>query len=243
MIRTEALEKHYKQKLILHELSWHITAGESVGITGPNGAGKTTFLKLLATIEKPTGGGLFFEEKPYSTQVKRIRKRIGYIPQEISLFEGLKVKEQINAWRKLSAQAIDEAHVKKMMEVLRLHEVMEQRSDDLSGGWKRKLHLCIGLLHKPEICLLDEPTAGIDMAAKVEIIDWLKRLNDSGMTMIYISHDWYELEQLSKRLLLMDEGNIVFDGVKEELKDLPINDYSRELANIIYAAKKIVVHK
>ncbi|WP_051353032.1 ABC transporter ATP-binding protein [Thalassobacillus devorans] len=243
MIRTEQLKKRYKQKQILHDLSLDIKAGESVGITGPNGAGKTTLLKLLATIEKPTCGALFFEEKPYSSQIKTIRKRIGYIPQDISLFEGLRVKAQINAWRKLSAQTIDDTYMNEMIRILRLNEVMNRRSDDLSGGWKRKLHLCIGLLHKPEICLLDEPTAGIDMAAKVEIIDWLKKLNDAGMTLVYISHDWYELERLSKRLVLMDNGSIVFNGEKRELKDLPANEFSRELANIIHAGKKIVVHK
>ncbi|WP_176223976.1 ABC transporter ATP-binding protein [Thalassobacillus devorans] len=242
MIRSEAITKSYKRKPILHDLTFHIKPGESLGIIGPNGAGKTTLLKVLATIEKPTSGTLLFEDHPYRNQVKNIRKRIGYISQEIALFEGLKVKEQINSWCKLSSSAIDDTYVDNMLEVLRLDEVMNQRTKDLSGGWKRKLHLCIGLLHKPEICLLDEPTAGIDIAAKVEIIDWLKKLNEAGVTLVYISHDWYELTRLSKRLLLMDKGELVFDGGMKDLLHFPANDYSGELANIVRAGKETLGH-
>ncbi|MFD1017640.1 ABC transporter ATP-binding protein [Thalassobacillus hwangdonensis] len=235
LLIAQQIQKKYKQKIIVDKVSFKVNEGECVGIIGPNGAGKSTLLKMLATVEKPSQGTLRFHELGYDGNIKKIRKKVGYIPQDIALFEELTVKQQIQSWSRLSQGKIDKRHVDDMIEILRLNEVMKKRTSDLSGGWKRKLNLCIGILHKPELCLLDEPTAGIDIAARKEIMDWLKRLQQQGMTLMFISHDWHELRALSDRLLIVDQGRLLFDGTIDEMKFMKYDDGSRDLSNIVQA--------
>ncbi|MBM7551181.1 ABC transporter ATP-binding protein [Thalassobacillus pellis] len=241
MILVDKVSSSIKRKSILKDVSMQIREGDSIGVIGPNGAGKSTLLKVLASVLKPSSGELRFEGKPYSHNLKQVRSQIGYVPQEIALFDELKVKEQIPAWSRLASNKVDTQHVNRMVEILRLNQVMDKRTKDLSGGWKRKLNLCIGLLHEPRICLLDEPTVGIDIAAKVDILEWLQCLHQNGMTLVFISHDWYELKQLCSRMLVLDEGVKVFEGDSKHMDDL-LNgevELSQELTNIIKAGKAV----
>ncbi len=238
MIHLEQVSKTYKSKTVLHPVSMTIEQGKSIGIIGPNGAGKSTFLKLVASLEKPSSGSLSFNGVPYSKNVKSLRKRIGYIPQDIALYEELTVKEQVAFWKRVSLEKPDPSFLKQMIRTLRLDEVYKQRVDRLSGGWRRKVNLLVGFMNNPSICLLDEPTAGIDLAAKEDILLWLQSLHDQGKTLLYISHDWYELDQLSDEYLLFAKGRPIVRASREELlreKDSIIEQYpeEKELQNIL----------
>ncbi|KGP73086.1 ABC transporter ATP-binding protein [Pontibacillus yanchengensis] len=215
MITLEHVSKSYKKKQVLAPTSIEIQEGGAYGIVGPNGAGKSTLLKLIASLERPTKGTIYFQGNPYSSSVKEVRQSIGYIPQEIALYEELTVKEQLDFWSNISSKKIDDAFVQSMKETLRLDEVANKRVQNLSGGWKRKLNLCVGFIHNPSICLLDEPTAGIDLAAKEDILTWLKALHQQGKTLLYISHDRYELHTLSDQFIVLMNGQVVFHDDKE----------------------------
>ncbi|MCA0970691.1 ABC transporter ATP-binding protein [Halobacillus litoralis] len=216
MIEFDQVSKKYRRKEVLEPFSLTIREGSAVGIVGPNGAGKSTFLKLVASLDRPTSGKVLFDGKPYEKVVRQVRSEIGYVPQDIALYEDLTVKEQIAFWRRLEKNKVDEDFLEKMVGMLRLDEVYDQRIDRLSGGWKRKVNLCIGLMRNPKICLLDEPTAGVDLAAKEDILAWLKQLHKEGRTLVYISHDWYELKALSDEFLLFAEKKPIFQGSQGE---------------------------
>ncbi|WJE15047.1 ABC transporter ATP-binding protein [Halobacillus sp. ACCC02827] len=219
MIHLQNVSKKYKRKEVLEPFTLTIREGSSVGVIGPNGAGKSTFLKLVASLDRPTKGKVFYDDIPYDRAVRRVRADIGYVPQDIALYEELTVKEQISFWRKLEKGKVDEGFLQTMIEMLRLDEVYQQRVDRLSGGWKRKVNLCIGLMRNPRICLLDEPTAGVDLAAKEDILSWLRQLHADGKTLIYISHDWYELKTLSDEFLLFAEKKPIFQGSQAEWRE------------------------
>ncbi|WP_082233082.1 ABC transporter ATP-binding protein [Halobacillus massiliensis] len=238
MIEFKEVSKKYKRKQVLDPFSLTIREGSSVGIIGPNGAGKSTFLKLAASIERPSNGEITFSGTPYKKSISRVRKAIGYVPQDIALYEELTVKEQISFWSSLEKQKTDENFLAKMIETLRLHEVFGERVERLSGGWRRKVNLCVGLLRNPSVCMLDEPTAGVDLAAKEDIIDWLKQLHQEGKTLLYISHDWYELKKLSNEFLLFADRKPIFQGSEEKLmieKSKIIKNYQehKELGRIL----------
>lgn len=238
MITLNGVSKKYRSNTVLHPVSMTIEEGKSIGIIGPNGAGKSTFLKLIASLEKPSNGTLLFNGVPYSKNVKSLRKSIGYIPQDIALYEELTVKEQIAFWKRVSLAKPDPSFLDHMIRTLRLDEVYKQRVDRLSGGWRRKVNLLVGFMSNPSICLLDEPTAGIDLAAKEDILAWLQSLQNQGKTLLYISHDWYELDQLSDEYLLFANGRPIVRASREELlreKDAIMEQYpnERELLNIL----------
>lgn len=242
MIQLNQVTKSYKSKTVLQPVSMRVEQGESIGIMGPNGAGKSTFLKLIASLEKPTAGTLSFNGVSYQNNVKQVRQQIGYIPQEIALYEELTVKEQITFWKRVSLNKPDSSFLQNMIQKLRLDEVYKQRVDRLSGGWRRKVNLLVGFMNNPSICLLDEPTVGIDLAAKEDILTWLQSLHHQGKTLIYISHDWYELNRLSDEYLLFANGRPVVRATREELlreKDAIMEQYSeeRELRNILQFLK------
>lgn len=238
MIHLEKVSKIYNSKTVLHPVSMTIEQGKSIGVIGPNGAGKSTFLKLIASLEKPSSGSLSFNGVPYNKNVKSLRKRIGYIPQDIALYEELTVKEQISFWKRVSLEKPDPSFLEEMIRTLRLDEVYKQRVDRLSGGWRRKVNLLVGFMNNPSICLLDEPTAGIDLAAKEDILMWLQSLHDQGKTLLYISHDWYELNQLSEEYLLFANGRPIVRASRDELlreKESIMEQYpeEKELLNIL----------
>ncbi|WP_345243276.1 ABC transporter ATP-binding protein [Pontibacillus salipaludis] len=231
MIQFHDVSKRYKRKSVLNPFSLTVKEGSAVGIIGPNGAGKSTFLKLVASLERPSKGTVSFFGESYEKAIRRVRAEIGYVPQEIALYEELTVKEQVSFWRKIEPVEVDEAFLNEMIQTLRLNEVWDQRIDRLSGGWKRKVNICVGMLKNPSICLLDEPTAGVDLAAKEDIIGWLRKLHQEGRTLLYISHDWYELKQLSDEFMVFASGKPVFQGSERRLleeKSNLMNSYKED---------------
>ncbi|KGX90722.1 ABC transporter ATP-binding protein [Pontibacillus halophilus JSM 076056 = DSM 19796] len=219
MINVKDVQKSYGRKEVIHPMSFTIEKGQSIGIIGPNGAGKSTLLKMLATIEKPDSGQISYRKKPYAKVVKKIRKEMAYVPQDIALYEELKVSEQLQYWKRLSMKKGTTDYLNQMIETLGLQKVWNTRIDRLSGGWKRKVNLAVGLLNQPSIILLDEPTAGVDIAARQDMLNWLHQLHEQGVTIIQISHDIDDVTRLSDDLLLVVEGRVGFYGSKEQLPE------------------------
>ncbi len=186
-----------------------ISEGERFGLFGPNGAGKSTLMNLMTGLLTPKEGAIrLFGEDIHATCT---RKLFGFVPQDFSLYEELSPLENLRffgAWAGLSKKDIDQ-RTEELLNILGLIQVKNKAVATFSGGMKRRVNLAIGVIHKPRILFLDEPTVGVDIQTRHAIIEYLKRLNDRGMTLVYTSHQLAEAESLCNKIALMDHGKIL----------------------------------
>lgn len=208
MLNVQSVSKKYGKQSIFDNVSFTIGKGEIIGLVGENGAGKSTLLHMLATLQKPTSGSIHLEGESLFNNVKMNRKKIGFVPQEIAIWEQFTVEENMLFFEKLSWKNKSKQELKKLCESMELNR-WKERVMTLSGGMKRKLNLAISLIHDPVLLLLDEPTVGIDLKSKIEIATYLKRLaREDGKTIVYISHDMDEIINLCDRIFCL--GNDMF---------------------------------
>lgn len=208
MLQVNSLEKSFHNNKILTDVNLQVNRGEVVGLVGENGAGKSTLLEILATLLPQTNGSIVLEDKSYSTNIKSIRKLIGYVPQEISLWEEFTVAENFLFFEKLSWKRRSLEECKQLCLNMQLNK-WDEPVETLSGGMKRKLNLAISLIHDPILILLDEPTVGIDMKSKEEIGNYLVNLAKNERKMIiYTSHDMSEITSFCDRIYCL--GNDPF---------------------------------
>ncbi|AIF43251.1 ABC transporter ATP-binding protein [Virgibacillus sp. SK37] len=205
MLTIESLSKSYGKKQILNSISLSIEKGEIVGLVGENGAGKSTLIQLLATIDKPTTGAIILENSNYDSHKKEIRKQIGFVPQELALWEEFTVRENMVFFEKLSWIRKSTAELKQLCLDMNLDK-WDEPVHTLSGGMKRKLNLAISLIHDPLLLLLDEPTVGIDLKSRKEIGNYLQvQAKKYGKIVIYISHDMDEITSLCDRVVCIGD--------------------------------------
>lgn len=196
-----------------------IARGEIFGLLGPNGAGKTTTIAILSTTLRPCRGTLCICGLDAFRQTRRARVHIGLVPQEIALYPELTVGENLNFFGRLQdlrgsdlRQARDAA-----LAAVGLEGRGGQKVATFSGGMKRRANLAAGLLHRPDLLFMDEPTVGIDAQSRQLIIEKLLALKAEGLTMLYTTHYMEEAEQLCDRVAIMDQGRILQEGVPEKL--------------------------
>jgi len=200
MLNVTGLQKKYKEKTVLENISFQMKPGEIVGLVGENGAGKSTLLQLLATVIQPTQGDIQLDELSYMTGVKEIRRLIGYVPQDISIWEEFTVEENMLFFEQLSWKKRTKEECRQLCLDMQLTH-WKEAVQSLSGGMKRKLNLAISLLHDPAFLLLDEPTVGIDLKSKMEIGSYLHRLaKNEGKMIMYTSHDMDEITTVCDRV-------------------------------------------
>ncbi|WP_096269635.1 ABC transporter ATP-binding protein [Paucisalibacillus globulus] len=219
MLDVQSLVKSYDKNTIFHHLSFKVWPGEIIGLVGENGAGKSTLLRILATIDKPDSGNIKLFDFPYETNRKEVRKSIGYVPQDIAIWEELSVRENMIFFEKLSHKSKSETQLRELCLEMNLDKWQEQ-AKTLSGGMKRKLNLAITLIHDPDILLLDEPTVGIDLKSKIEIGSYLlKQAKEHNKMIIYTSHDMDEINELCDRVMCIGKDlfyeNILVKSGKE----------------------------
>ncbi|WP_277585911.1 ABC transporter ATP-binding protein [Psychrobacillus antarcticus] len=205
MLQVSSLQKNYHKHKILNDVNILVNRGEVVGLVGENGAGKSTLLEILATVLPQSNGSIVLEDKSYSKDIKSIRKLIGYVPQEISLWEEFTVAENFLFFEKLSWKRRSLEECKQLCLDMQLDK-WDEPVASLSGGMKRKLNLAISLIHDPILILLDEPTVGIDMKSKEEIGNYLVNLaKNEGKMIIYTSHDMTEITSFCDRIYCLGE--------------------------------------
>ena len=222
VIEAMALTKRFNEKVTaVDAIDLSIPRGEIFGLLGPNGAGKTTTLSMLVTIQRPTSGrarvaGIDVSEKP-----AQVRKRVGIVFQEPSLDSILTARENLELHGRLYGVPPRELkpRIQEMLELVNL----EKRADDLvktfSGGMKRRLEIARGLMHKPEVLFLDEPTLGLDPATREHIWQYIRELRDArGTTVVLTTHYMEEADSLCDRIAIIDHGKIVALGTPAELK-------------------------
>ncbi|MCB9251767.1 MAG: ABC transporter ATP-binding protein [Flavobacteriales bacterium] len=202
----------------LSKINLNIEKGERFGLFGPNGAGKTTLIQLLTGVLKNKEGSIRIQNEPLNQHFKN-KRSIGFVPQDFAFYDELNPIENLKffgAWSGLNSTEIKQ-RTEELLNVLGLYPVKESALKTFSGGMKRRINLAIGIIHKPEILFLDEPTVGVDVQTKRAIINYLLELNRSGTTLVYTSHQLEEAEKLCTRISMINEGKIITEGLLNEL--------------------------
>lgn len=221
IVKISNLTKTYKNGVrALNNLSLEVRDGEIFGLLGPNGSGKTTCINcLLALLKYDSGDITIFEEKMTATSY-HIKQNIGVITQNVAVFDELTVYENIDYFCSLyiTDKVLRKQYVKEAIEFVSLEDFIKFYPKKLSGGLLRRLHIACGIVHKPKLILLDEPTVAVDPQSRNKILEGIKKLNEQGATIIYTSHYMEEVEQLCDYIIILDKGSIISEGTKEELK-------------------------
>ncbi len=219
MIQVKDLVKSYGTVRAIDGISFEMREGEVFGLLGPNGAGKTTTISVLSTLLPADSGHISVCGHDVSREPVQVRKRIGVVPQELALYEELNAEQNLKFWGRLyglDGRAL-KSRVDELLEVSELVEHARRPVKGFSGGMKRRLNIMIGLVHKPDVLFLDEPTVGIDAQARSRILELISQMNDEGLTVLYTTHYLEEAEQLCDRIGVIDQGRMVAIGDKEEL--------------------------
>lgn len=219
LISVRNVTKQYGKRKALDNVSFDIAKGEIFGLIGPNGAGKSTFISLLATINKPESGDILVDENSIVRRPAAIRSRIGYVPQEIALYPMLSAYENLDFWAGIYGLKGDrkKQRILAVLDYLRLGDRANDKVGAYSGGMKRRLNIAASLLHKPEILIMDEPTAGVDILSRTTIAEMIKSLKRNGCTIIITSHYIDELELLCDRLAVLSKGSLIYTGPLQEI--------------------------
>lgn len=216
IIRIKDLTKIYKgsDECAIDHLSLEIERNEIFGLLGPNGAGKTTTISILCGLFKPTKGNVSIDGMDIRSDLDRIKHIIGVVPQDIALYPTLTARENLTFFGNMYGLKgkILQDRINYLLDVFGLEKHARKLVMNFSGGMKRRVNLIAGILHKPKVIFLDEPTVGIDVQSRMVILDYLKKLNDEGTTIIYTSHYMEEAENLCTRVAIIDRGSIISIG-------------------------------
>jgi ABC-2 type transport system ATP-binding protein len=219
ILEVKNLVKKYGDLAAVKGISFDIQEGEIFSLLGPNGAGKTTTISVLSTLYTPTSGDATIGGQSVSKEPMAVRNLIGLVPQELALYDDLSARENLLFWGKmygLSGRAL-RGRVAEVLEQIGLADRARERVKAYSGGMKRRVNIGIGLLHKPRLLFMDEPTVGIDPQSRRAILDSVKDLNKQGMTVLYTTHYMEEAQELSDRVGIIDHGELIALGTQAEL--------------------------
>jgi ABC-2 type transport system ATP-binding protein len=234
IIQVDSLEKRFGDLLAVDGVSFSVDEGEIFGLLGPNGAGKTTAISMLSCLIAPDGGDARIAGSSVRTEPLGVKRVLGVVPQEIALYPTLSAVENLKFFGRMYglkgaalARAVDEG-----LELAGLGDQAKRQVETYSGGMKRRVNIAAGVLHKPRVLLMDEPTVGIDPQSRNHILETVKGLREAGMTVIYTSHYMEEVEFLCDRVGIIDHGKLIALGTKDELQatvgDADVLDISLE---------------
>lgn len=220
LLEVEDLAYSYGARRAVAGLTFAVRRGECLGFLGPNGAGKTTSLACILGLLDGWSGRLRFDGREGDPgRNPALRARIGYVPQELALYEELSARENLRFFARISGLAGTAAGeaVERALGIAGLRERADDRVETFSGGMKRRLNLAAGELHRPELLLLDEPTAGVDPQSRNHLFETLGALRAEGRTLVYTTHYMEEAERLCDRVLILNDGRAAACGTREEL--------------------------
>ncbi|MBC8321616.1 MAG: ABC transporter ATP-binding protein [Bacteroidetes bacterium] len=231
-IEVKELSKRYRntETLAINHLSLEVESGEIFGLLGPNGAGKTTIISVLCNFITATSGEVMINGINLKSDADNIKKIIGVVPQEIALFPNLTAYENLRFFGNmygLKGNILKEKII-QLIKTFGLANKAHQKIHTYSGGMKRRMNLIAGILHSPEILFLDEPTVGIDVQSRAVIIEYLKKLNELGTTIVYTSHHMEEAEKFCTKIAIIDMGKIIIEGSPAGLLRKYSNCYNLE---------------
>ncbi len=220
MIEVKNLVKRYGDVVALDHFNLEVRDGEIFGLLGPNGSGKSTAINCMLSLLKYDKGDIELFGKPMSPDNYEAKKKIGVVLQNVAVYYELTVEENIDYFcglyvndKKLRKTLVNEA-----VEFVGLEDYRKFLPRKLSGGLLRRLNIACGIAHKPQLIFMDEPTVAVDPQSRNSILEGIRRLNAQGATIVYASHYMEEVEQLCTRIAIMDKGQVVATGTKDELK-------------------------
>lgn len=222
IVKVEGLVKRYDKLVALDYLDLEVKEGEIFGLLGPNGSGKTTAINCILALLKYDKGTVEVFGRPMGPDAYDIKKDIGLIMQNVAVFNELTVYENISYFCGLYIRDKDE--VKRLTEeaihFVSLEDYRKFYPKKLSGGLLRRLNIACGIVHKPKLIILDEPTVAVDPQSRNKILEGIRKLNEEGATIIYTSHYMEEVEKLCSNIAIIDKGRVIAKGTKEQLKDM-----------------------
>lgn len=224
-LKAEGLQKRYGKRTVIHDVNLDITQGEVVGILGPNGAGKTTTFYMLAGVIKPNGGKVFLDKREITALPLHERARLGisYLPQESSVFKKLTVRQNMDIILEHTGLSRRErsALAAELLDELGITRLAGQKASSLSGGERRRLEIARALIRRPRFVFLDEPFAGVDPLAVLDIQDIIKGLKEKNIGVLISDHNVRETLSICDRAYLVYEGGIILTGTPEEIVSNP----------------------
>jgi ABC-2 type transport system ATP-binding protein len=219
VLDVSGLVRRYGELTAVDGVSFHIRSGETYGLLGPNGAGKTTIISMVAGLIPANGGTVRVAGRAMTPSETEAKRTIGLVPQELAIYPDLTARENLKFFGRLQGLRGREL-TQRTNEVLELIGLSDRAGDltkKYSGGMKRRLNIGIGLLHRPTLLILDEPTVGVDPQSRNAILESVERLSVEGMAVLYTTHYMEEAERLCDRIAIIDEGRIQAEGTQDEL--------------------------
>ena len=219
MLRCAGLRKTYGERVAVGGVGFEIAPKETYGLLGPNGAGKTTTISMICGLLPRDGGEVWVDGQPIDTGATRAKAAIGYVPQDLAIYPDLNARENLRFFGRLQhmgGKGLDR-RVDEVLDLIGLADRAKDRTDSFSGGMKRRLNIGIGLLHRPKLLVLDEPTVGVDPQSRNAILASVADLESEGMAILYTTHYMEEAERLCHRIGIIDEGLIKAEGTRRDL--------------------------
>ena len=237
MIDVKNLSKSFGDLQVLKDVSQHISKGERVVLIGPSGSGKSTFLRCLNLLETPTSGEIIFEGQSITDEkcdINKIRQKMGMVFQHFNLFPNMTILKNITLAPVRTGLMNKEQAEKKARELLKrvgLEDKADSYPAQLSGGQKQRIAIVRALCMEPEVMLFDEPTSALDPEMVGEVLDVMKELAKSGMTMVCVTHEMGFAREVADRVLFMDEGKILEEGTPAEIFTNPKEQRTKDFLN------------
>ena len=216
------LRKSFGDRIAVDGVGFSIGPSETYGLLGPNGAGKTTTISMICGLLVRNGGTVTVDGRPVDIGEAEAKRAIGYVPQEVAIYPDLTARENLLFFGQLYRLGGSElrGRVDEVLEIIELTDRANDRTDQFSGGMKRRLNIGIGLLHRPKLLVLDEPTVGVDPQSRNAILTSVEELGQRGMAILYTTHYMEEAERLCDRVGIIDHGQIKAEGTRRELVSL-----------------------
>lgn len=218
-IEMQDLQKSFGELRAVNGVSLAAAKGEILSLLGPNGAGKSTVISMLSGLLDPDGGEASIMGHSVLRDPQAAKSSLGVVPQELAIYPDLSARENLVFWGKMYGLrgAALKARVDEVLEIIGLTDRQKDHVGKFSGGMKRRVNIGVALLHKPDVVIMDEPTVGIDPQSRRHILDNVKELNVQGMTVLYTTHYMEEAAELSDRIAIMDNGEVIAKGTHAEL--------------------------
>jgi ABC-2 type transport system ATP-binding protein len=219
VLQCSGIRKSFGDHVAVKGIGFSISPGETYGLLGPNGAGKTTTISMIAGLLEPDAGEIRLGGEPMSPDATHTKRLVGLVPQDLAIYPDLDATENLEFFGRL--QGLKGAELdRRVAEVLGIIELTDRagdRTEEYSGGMKRRLNIGIGLLHRPALLILDEPTVGVDPQSRNAILESVERLGEEGMAVLYTTHYMEEAERLCDRIGIVDQGELIAEGTQADL--------------------------
>ena len=248
MLEVKKLKKKFGSNVVLNDISFNVSKGDIISIVGPSGSGKSTLLRCLNLIEKPSSGDIIFEGTSLvgkKADLSLLRQKMGMVFQQFNLFPHLTVIDNITlapVKLKLMNEVTARKKALELLNTINLKDKAEHYPNELSGGQKQRVAIIRTLIMEPDIILFDEPTSALDPEMIGEVLDLIKKVADTGKTMVIVSHEMNFVKKVSNRVLFIDGGKVIFDGKTKDFfssENIRIKEFLDKIKKQIVKNEKI----